>query len=114
MLKPGGTLSFAVGNLSTAAAIGGGATGESFAAASLAGRPIMGEPGGSTAGAACAAAAGGLAGCSAAAPNVNTPIKATASDKLCNLIIMFSFLRKPYPGAGMPAGGLPARWSSLL
>src|ERR1700722_19565110 len=100
MLKPGGTLSFAVGNLSTAAAIGGAATGASFAAASLAGRPITGEPGRNTraarcadAGAAgCAVAAGGWVGCCAAAPKVNAPIKATASGKLSNLIIiMFSF-----------------------
>src|ERR1700733_6741944 len=104
MLKPGGTLSFAVGNLSTAAAIGGAATGASFAAASLAGRPINGEPGGN------AAAAGGLGGCCAAAPNANAPIKATASDELSNLIIiMFSFVRKPYPGVGKPAGDLPER-----
>src|ERR1700722_4362116 len=111
MLKPGGTLSFAVGNLSTAAAIGGGATGASFAAASLAGRPIIGEPGGSAGAAVCAAGWGGLAGCSAAAPNVNAPIKATASDKLRDLMIifMFSFVRKPYPEAGMHAGGLPGR-----
>src|ERR1700728_3697339 len=100
MLKPGGTFSFAVGNLSTAAAIGGAATGASFAAASLAGRPIMGEPGGSAGAAVCAGAAGGLAGCCAAAPKVNAPIKATASGKLSSLvIIMFSFVRKPYPGA---------------
>src|SRR5882757_9955304 len=84
MLKPGGTLSLAIGSLSTAAAIGGGATGASLAAASLsAGRPIRGEPGGSGAGAAAGAAAGGgLAGCCAAAPNVNTPIKAPASTRL--------------------------------
>src|ERR1700737_5302578 len=84
MLKPGGSLSFAVGNLSSAAGIGGGATGASFAAASLpAGRPIRGEPGGS-AGAAGAAAVGGLAGagCCAAAPYVNAPIKAPASNRL--------------------------------
>src|SRR5882762_7689694 len=93
MLKPGGTLSFAVGNLSGAAAIGGGATGASFAAASLpAGRPIRGEPGGSAgaaAGAAAAgglvaggAAAGGLEGCCAAAPSVRAPDRAPASDRL--------------------------------
>jgi hypothetical protein len=52
----------------------------------------MGEPGGS-AGAADWAAAGGLAGCCAAAPNVNAPMKATASDKLHDLIIMFSLVR---------------------
>src|SRR5882757_718952 len=91
MLKPGGSLSFAVGNLSSAAGIGGGATGASFAAASLpAGRPSRGEPGGSAGAAAGAgagaaaggAAAGGLAGCCAAAPYVNTPIKAPASNRL--------------------------------
>src|ERR1700716_3371787 len=90
MLKPGGSLSFAVGNLSSAAGIGGGATGASLAAASLsAGRPISGEPGGS----AGAAAVGGFAGCCAAAPNVNTPIKVPASNKLRGtdeLIIMKS------------------------
>src|ERR1700724_3074979 len=83
MLKPGGSLSFAVGNLSNAAGIGGGATGASFAAASLpAGRPIRGEPGGSGAAAAGAAAAGGLAGCCAAAPSVNTPLKAPRRNKV--------------------------------
>src|SRR3984893_6310887 len=110
MVKPGGSLSFVVGNLSTAAAIGGATTGASFAAASLSGRPIRGEPGGSAglaaatgaaAGAAAAAgagagaaagagagaaagvsAAGGLAGCWARAPAVNIPIKAPASSRL--------------------------------
>src|ERR1700679_2459689 len=105
MLKPGGTLSFAVGNLSTAAAIGGAATGASFAAASLAGRPINGEPGGNAGAAVCAAAAGGLAGCCAAAPNVNAPTKATASDELSNLIIiMFYFVGKLYTVVGTHAG----------
>src|SRR5882724_4167597 len=110
MLKPAGTLSFAVGNLSTAAAIGGGATGASLAAASLsAGRPIKGEPGGSGAGAAAGAAAGGgLAGCCAAAPNVNTQIKAPASNKLRGadepIIITSSPVWRPYPrGRTMPA-----------
>src|SRR5258708_19667019 len=83
MLKPAGTLSFAVGNLSTAAAIGGGATGASLAAASLsAGRPIKGEPGGSAGAAGCAAAAGGLAGCCAAAPKLNFPLKPPPSPHL--------------------------------
>src|SRR6266545_7758774 len=83
MLKPAGTLSFAVGNVSSAAAIGGGATGASLAAASLsAGRPIKGEPGGSAGAAGCAAAAGGLAGCCAAAPKLNIPIIAPASTRL--------------------------------
>src|SRR5258706_13995626 len=103
MLKPGDSLSLAVGSLSTAAAIGGGATGASLAAASLsAGRPIRGEPGGSGAGAAAGAAAGGgLAGCCAAAPNVNTPIKAPASNKLRGadepIIMTSSPVWKPYP-----------------
>src|SRR5919197_2810116 len=72
MLKPAGTLSFAVGNLSGAAGIGGGAFGASLAAASLpAGRPINGDPGGSEGEAAVPAgggapAAGGVAGCWAA------------------------------------------------
>src|SRR5437879_5244883 len=82
MLKPGGSLSFAVGNLSSAAAIGGGATGASLAAASLpAGRPIRGEPGGSAGAAAGAGASGGLAGCCAAAAYVNATIKAPASNR---------------------------------
>src|SRR6476659_9158894 len=85
MLKPGGSLSFAVGNLSAAAGIGGGAIGASLAAASLsAGRPIRGEPGGSGAAAAGAAglAAGGVAGCCAAAFNVNALKNAPASQRL--------------------------------
>src|SRR5258707_9442837 len=58
MLKPGGSLSWAFGNLSAAAGSGGAATGASFAAASLpSGRPINGDPGGS-AGAAVGVAAG--------------------------------------------------------
>src|ERR1700724_2758250 len=104
MLKPGGSLSFAVGNLSSAAGIGGGATGASFAAASLpAGRPIRGEPGGST-GAAAGGAAGGIAGWWAAAPSVNTPIRAPASTRLRGdePIVMTSSLYggPPYPCAG--------------
>src|SRR5450432_3074410 len=69
MLKPGGSWSFAVGNLSAAAAIGGGATGASLAAASPSGRPIRGEPGGKAGAAAGAWAtvAGGAAGAAAAA-----------------------------------------------
>src|SRR5450756_559899 len=83
MLKPAGTLSLASGNLSDAAAIGGAATGASFAAAALsAGRPIRGEPGGSAGAAAGAAPAGGLAGCCAAAESENAPIKAPASKRL--------------------------------
>src|SRR3954468_20260141 len=82
MLNPVGTLSLASGNLSAAAGIGGGATGASFAAASLpAGRPIRGDPGGSGAAAVGAAAAGGVAGCWAAAPNLNAPMKHPASNK---------------------------------
>src|SRR5437870_11634437 len=87
MLKPGGSLSFATGSLSAAAAIGGGATGASLAAAALfSGRPINGEPGGSAGDAAAAAAlgagaaAGGLAGCCAAATSVNALTKAPASN----------------------------------
>src|SRR5260370_38756315 len=85
MLKPGGSLSFAVGNLSSAAGIGGGATGASLAAASFpAGRPIRGEPGGSAGAAAGPPAVGGLAGagCWAAAPYVNSPIKAAAGNRM--------------------------------
>src|SRR5437899_2495134 len=78
MLKPAGTLSFAVGNLSGAAGIGGGAFGASLAAASLpAGRPINGDPGGSA-----GAAGGDAAGCWAAAPSVNALRKAPASNRL--------------------------------
>src|SRR5262245_45554752 len=84
MLKPAGTFSFAVGSLSAAAGIGGGAIGASFAAASLsAGRPINGEPGGSGAAAAGAADGAGLAaGCWAAALNVNALKKAPAGHRL--------------------------------
>src|SRR6516165_8565208 len=61
MWKPGGNLSCAVGNLSSAAGSGGGAIGASLAAASLpSGRPISAEPGGN-AGAAGAAAGGAAA-----------------------------------------------------
>src|SRR5260221_9699421 len=112
MLKPGGNLSFAVGNLSPAAGIGGGATGASFAAASLpAGRPIRGEPGGSGA-AAGAAAAGGLAGCCAAAPSVNTLIKAPASNRLRGDEPIFMYPRAGKHDAG--AGGFPGRQSPIL
>src|SRR3981081_4792741 len=123
MLKPGGSLSFAVGNLSSAAGIGGGATGASLAAASLsAGRPIRGEPGGSAGAAAGAAAVGGFAGCCAAAPHVNTPIKAPASNKLRGtdeLIIMKSSpcVEALNPCAGnydAGAGGLPGRHSPIF
>src|SRR5207247_3706592 len=85
MLKPAGTLSFAVGNLSGAAGIGGGAFGASLAAASLpAGRPINGDPGGSAGAAAggAPAAGGDAAGCWAAAPSVNALRKAPASNRL--------------------------------
>src|SRR5207244_1526280 len=85
MLKPAGTLSFAVGNLSGAAGIGGGAFGASLAAASLpAGRPINGDPGGSAGAAAggAPAAGGDAAGCWAAAPSVNALSKAPASNRL--------------------------------
>src|SRR5689334_25218981 len=88
ILKPAGTFSLAVGSLSAAAGIGGGAIGASFAAASLsAGRPISGEPGGSGAAAAGAAdgaglAEGGLAGCWAAALSVNALKNAPASQRL--------------------------------
>ena len=87
MLNPAGTFSFAVGSLSAAVGIGGGAIGASLAAASLsAGRPIRGEPGGSGAAAAGAAdgaglAAGGVAGCWAAALSVNALKKAPASQR---------------------------------
>src|SRR5438132_9212926 len=85
MLKPAGTLSFAVGNLSGAAGIGGGAFGASLAAASLpAGRPINGDPGGSAGAAAggVPVAGGDAAGCWAAAVNVNALKNAPASNRL--------------------------------
>src|ERR1700722_15922852 len=82
MLKPAGTLSLASGSLSAAVANGGPETGASFAAASPSGRPIKGEPGGSAGGAAGAAPVAGAASCCAAAPNVNAPIKAPASNRL--------------------------------
>src|SRR6476659_1424735 len=122
MLKPAGTLSFAAGNLSGAAAIGGGATGASLAAASLpAGRPINGDPGGSAGAAAGAApaAGAGAAGCWAAAVNVNTLKNAPASNRLRGaderLIIGFlprgsRSLRAPQHEAG--AGGFPESQSS--
>src|ERR1700751_562980 len=120
MLKPGGTLSFAVGSLSAAAGIGGGAIGASFAAASLsAGRPISGEPGGSGAAAAGAAdgaglAAGGLAGCWAAAASVNALKKEPARQRLrgANMSLFMDFSprsKSPIARAGLlPApGGFP-------
>src|SRR5919109_2409544 len=76
MLKPFGALSLSIGSLSAAVATGGGATGGSFFAASVAGRPIKGEPGGGGAacwggGAVCCSAATGEAvGCCATAANV--------------------------------------------
>src|ERR1700753_3273538 len=81
MLKPAGTLSFAVGSLSAAAASGGAATGASFCAASLSGRPIIGEPGGNG-DAAGAGAADGAGACWAVAPQVNAPRNAPASNRL--------------------------------
>src|SRR5207244_7245609 len=85
MLKQAGTFSFAVGNLSGAAGIGGGAFGASLAAASLlAGRPINGDPGGSAGAAAgdAPAAGGDAAGCWAVAPSVNALRKTPASNRL--------------------------------
>src|SRR5262245_51883817 len=106
ILKPAGTFSFAVGSLSAAAGIGGGAIGTSLAAASLsAGRPISGEPGGNGAaalgdGAGGGLAAGGLAGCWAAAASVNALKKAPASQRLCgaNMSLLMDVIpgRKPY------------------
>src|SRR5689334_10097328 len=64
MLKPGGSLSLAVGSLSAAAGNGGGATGASFAAAGFpSGRPINGEPGGNGAAGAAAGGDAGADGC---------------------------------------------------
>ncbi|MHC2439784.1 hypothetical protein [Bradyrhizobium sp. USDA 4451] len=81
-MKPAGTLSLASGSLSGAAGSGGGATGASLAAASLSGRPIMGEPGGSGCAAGAAPAAGAAAGCCAATESVNAPSMAPASIRL--------------------------------
>src|SRR5262245_53366633 len=66
MVKPFGALSLSSGSLSAAVGIGGGATGASFFAPSVSGRPISGEPGGNGAacwadGVCCCAAAGGAA-----------------------------------------------------
>src|SRR5262245_14398474 len=106
MLKPAGTFSFAVGSLSAAAGIGGGAIGASLAAASLsAGRPISGEPGGSGAAAAGAADGAGLAaGCWAAALTVKAPRKAPASQRLrgANMSLFMDILPRWKPSA--PAG----------
>src|SRR6201996_9501093 len=94
MLKPAGTLSLSSGSLSGAAASGGPATGASLAAASPSGRPINGDPGGSAGAADGAAPAAGAAGCCAAAPNVNAPKKAPASNRLRGperlIVIIFS------------------------
>src|ERR1700694_4320278 len=116
MLKPGGTLSLAIGSLSTAAAIGGGATGASLAAASPSGRPIRGEPGGSGAGAAAGAAAGGgLGGCRAPATNMKTQKKKPGSNKLRGaddpIIIIFSPVWRSYPRA---VERCPRRWPSWV
>src|ERR1043165_5673752 len=60
MLKPFGSVSLpgTVASFSAEAGIGGGATGASFIAPSLSGRPISGDPGGSGAAAAGTAGAG--------------------------------------------------------
>src|SRR5262249_48883128 len=65
-----------MGSLSGAAAIGGGATGASFLASGLSGRPIIGEPGGKGAAAGAGAAAGG-AGLWAKASKAATPAQLT-------------------------------------
>src|SRR5215475_3889945 len=78
MLKPDASFSFPTGSLSGAAASGGGATGANFAAASLSGRPIIGDPGGS---AGAAPAAGGLV-CCADAATVKALTKTPASRTL--------------------------------
>src|SRR4051812_36651699 len=85
MLNPAGSLSLAVGSLSAAAGIGGGATGANLAAAALSGRPIRGEPGGS---AVAAAGAAGAAGCCAAAVSANAPTKTPASNRRVDEMIM--------------------------
>src|SRR6187455_884825 len=106
MLNPAGTFSFAVGNLSGAAGIGGGAFGASLAAASPAGRPINGEPGGSAGAAAAGAPAvgGGAAGCWAAAPSENAVRKAPDSNRLRGtdewLIMAFSLAEAVFSTRG--------------
>src|SRR5262245_55029530 len=114
MLKPVGSLSFAVGSLSAAVGIGGGAIGASLAAASLsAGRPISGEPGGSGAAAAGAADGAGLAaGCWAAAVNVNALKKAPASQRLRGAKMSLFMDVSPWSEAFVPRAGklLPPGW----
>src|SRR5271166_1807592 len=79
MLKPGGSLSCAVGSLSAAAGIGGGATGASLAASALpSGRPSSGEPGGNAAGVAGAAAGGADAGAGSCWANAVAAVKRPA------------------------------------
>jgi hypothetical protein len=83
MLNPLGGRNFAVGSLSSAVGIGGGATGANLAAAALvSGRPMSGEPGGRAGCAAGAAAGGGppvFGDCWAAAPATSMLPKAPAS-----------------------------------
>src|SRR5580692_12015797 len=124
MLKPGGSLSFAVGSLSVAAASGGEATGASLAAASPSGRPISGEPGGSAgaaAGAAGAAAGAGAAACCADAVNVNAPKKAPASNRLRDADRLNVMMVLPYVEALSRRGraqrhadGFPGRHSPII
>src|SRR5580692_13178566 len=118
MLKPGGSLSFAVGSLSVAAASGGEATGASLAAASPSGRPIRGEPGGSAGAAAGAAPAAGAAACCADAANVNAPKKAPASNRLRDadrlIVMVVSPMWKPCLRTGAGASErTPARMAVL-
>jgi hypothetical protein len=79
MLKPFCSFSLpgTVASFSAEAGIGGGATGASFIAASVFGRPISGEPGGN--GAAAAPAAGGAGVCCAAAGHARSVAKVVAS-----------------------------------
>src|ERR1700758_4280274 len=70
MLNPAGTFSFASGSAPGAAGGGGAATGASFCAASLSGRPVRGEAGG-----------GDCAACWAAAASVDAAKKAPASQR---------------------------------
>src|SRR2546421_6128036 len=70
MLKPFCSFSLpgTVASFSAVAGIGGGATGASFMAASVFGRPISGEPGGNGAGGCAAGARGGAGGGCCCAP----------------------------------------------
>src|SRR5260221_12235770 len=83
MVNPFGVLSLSTGSLSAVVGIGGGATGASLFAASVSGRPINGEPGGS--GACCCAAAGGVV--TRVAPRMPGSIRAHPRDNWVMIIL---------------------------